>query len=165
MLMEAVKKILLNKEHRGIQFAKYIVCGGLAFMTDITIFYLLAVFVVPALTPDDIFARLTGLNVDPISEGLRLRNFWIGKTASFCTANIVAYVLNVLFVFQGGKHKVHHEIALFFGVSFVSFLLGTWSGDALIRFFGIQTTVSTLTAVVFATLINYGGRKYFIFRG
>lgn len=163
--MGTLKKILENKDHRGIQFAKYVACGGLAFLTDLSVFYALAVFVVPTLTPDDVFVRLTGLHVDPISEGLRLRNFWIGKTSSFCCANIVAYVLNVLFVFKGGKHKVHHEIALFFVVSFVAFLLGTWSGDALIRFFGIQTTASTLTAVVFATLINYAGRKYFIFRG
>lgn len=165
MVMEALLKILREKDHAGIQFMKYVFCGGCAFATDIAVFYLLAIFVFPALTPDDVVARLLQLEVEPISEALRLRNFWIGKTCSFLGANIVAYVLNVLFVFKGGKHKVHHEIALFFVVSFLAFICSTWTGDALIRFFGAQTTVSNITAIFFATLFNYTGRKFFIFHG
>ena len=163
--MGVLKNILSNKEHVGLQFIKYMTCGGLAFATDLTVFYLLAVSVVPSLTQNDVFAQLLGLDVQPISEAVRLQNFWIGKTCSFTASNTVAYILNVLFVFKGGKHKIHHEVALFFAVSFVAFLLGTWSGDILIRFFGVQTTVSNLTAIVSATLINYTGRKYFIFHG
>jgi len=163
--MEVLKRILLDKDHPGLQFIKYMTCGGMAFATDLTIFYLLAVFVFPSLTPGDDFVQLFNIDVSPITEAMRLRNFWIGKTCSFITANTVAYILNVFFVFKGGKHKVHHEVALFFAVSFVSFFLGTWSGDVLIRFFGVQTTYSNLTAVVFATMINYTGRKFFIFRG
>ena len=163
--MASIKKILLEKNHSGIQFVKYMICGGCAFATDIAVFYLLAIFVIPALTPDDVVARLFGLELDPISEGMRLRNFWIGKTCSFMGANVVAYVLNVLFVFKGGRHKMLNEIGLFFVVSFAAFLCSTWTGDILIRFFGAQTTVSNLTAIVFATLFNYTGRKFFIFHG
>ncbi|MBT8045698.1 MAG: GtrA family protein [Pontiella sp.] len=160
-----MKQILREKDHPGIQFVKYSLSGGLAFIADITVFYLLAVFVFPALTQTDVFAQLLNLEIDPISEQLRLRNFWIGKSMSFFAANVVAYTLNVLFVFKGGKHKMHHEIALFLAVSFAAFLLGTWSGDALIRFFGAQTTVSNFTAMFSAALINYAGRKFFIFHG
>ncbi len=163
--METIVRILREKEHAGLQFIKYMACGGMAFATDIAVFYLLAVFVVPSLTQNDVVAQLLGLEIDPISEGLRERNFWIGKSASFLFSNTVAYILNVLFVFKGGKHKMHHEVALFFALSFVAFLLGTSSGAALIRFLGIQTTVSNLTAIVFATMINYAGRKFFIFHG
>jgi putative flippase GtrA len=163
--MQVLKKILLEKNHPGIQFLKYSLCGGMAFLTDIFVFYLMAVFVFPALTENDIVVQLLRLDVESISESQRLRNFWLGKTSSFVAANIVAYTLNVLFVFKGGKHKVHHEIMLFFAVSLVSFLLGTWSGDLLIRFFGIQTTVSNLTAIISAALINYAGRKFFVFKG
>ncbi|QBG47075.1 GtrA family protein [Verrucomicrobia bacterium S94] len=165
MMMEFIKKILLEKDHPGIQFLKYAFCGGLAFATDITIFYLTALFVFPALTPDDYFAQLLGLEIEPISESLRLKHFWLCKASGFVGGNIVAYVTNVLFVFKGGKHRILHEIALFLGVSFAAFLLSTWSGDALIRFFGVQTTVSNLTAIIFATLFNYTGRKFFIFHG
>jgi putative flippase GtrA len=164
-MMGELKGILQEKNQRGIQFLKYTLCGGVAFAVDIAIFYLIAVRVFPALTQNDCFAQLLELEVEPIPEQLRLRNFWIGKSLSFISANTVAYILNVLFVFRGGKHKVHHEIILFFAVSFVAFLMGTWSGDALIRFFGIQTTVSNLTAIASATLINYTGRKFFIFQG
>jgi putative flippase GtrA len=163
--MDVLKRLLRNKDHAGLQFFKYMICGGFAFATDLTVFYLLATSIVPALTPNDVFAQLLGLDIEPISESVRLRNFWIGKTASFTSANAVAYMLNVLFVFKGGKHKMQHEVALFFAVSFIAFLLGTWSGDILIRFFGVQTTFSNLTAIVFATLINYTGRKFFIFQG
>lgn len=163
--MESLQRILREKDHPGIQFAKYALSGGLAFLTDVCVFYTLAVFVFPALTQNDVFAQLLNLDIDPISEQLRLRNFWIGKSMSFFAANVVAYILNVLFVFKGGKHKMHHEIALFLAVSFVAFLLGTWAGDALIRFFGAQTTVSNFTAMISATLINYAGRKFFIFQG
>jgi len=160
-----IKEILAEKNHTGVQFLKYGMCGGVAFSADIAVFYTLAVFVVPSLTANDAFVQLLNLDVEPIPESLRLRNFWIGKSASFIVSNLVAYALNVLFVFKGGKHKVHHEIALFFCVSFAAFLLGTWSGDVLIRFFGVQTTVSNLTAMISATLINYTGRKFFVFHG
>lgn len=163
--MKFITNLLHDKENQFLQLIKYGVCGGTAFAVDFCIFYLLAIFVFPALTPEDDFARLLGLDIQPISASEQLRHFWIGKTCSFMCANLVAYVLNVLFVFKGGKHKIHHEIALFFAVSFVAFLLGTWSGDALIRFFGVQTTYSNLTAVIFATLLNYTGRKFFIFHG
>ena len=165
MLMQVVKKILMEKDHAGIQFLKYVAAGGCAFASDIFIFYLLALSVFPSLTQDDIVVRLFGLEITPVSEAMRLRNFWIGKTCSFMVANMVAYLLNVMFVFKGGKHKMHHELALFFAVSFAAFLCGTWTGDALIRFFGVQTTLSNLSAIVFATLFNYTGRKFFIFHG
>ena len=164
-IMAGAKQILLEKNHAGLQFLKYALCGGVAFLADLAVFYLMAVFVFPALTENDFFVQWLQLEVEPLATAARLRNFWLGKTASFIVANLVAYVLNVLFVFKGGKHPRHHEVALFFAVSLVAFLLGTWTGDALIRFFGVQTTLSNLSAVFFAVLINYAGRKFFIFRG
>ncbi len=161
----SLKQVFSDKNYPWIQFLKYVLCGGVAFATDFTVFYSVAVFLFPALTQNDVFAQLLGLDIEPISETLRLRNFWIGKTMSFTGGNLVAYALNVRFVFKRGRHKVHHEIVLFFAVSFAAFLLGTWSGDVLIRFFGAQTTISNLTAVVSATLLNYAGRKFFIFKG
>jgi putative flippase GtrA len=163
--MGSFKKILIEKNHAGIQFLKYSICGGLAFVADITVFYLAAIFLFPALTSDDLVCRLVDLDVEPITRELRLRNFWIGKSFSFLAGNIVAYTLNVLFVFKSGRHKVQHEIALFLIVSFLAYVLSVASGDFLIRFFGVQTTISNLTAIIFATLFNYTGRKFFIFHG
>ncbi len=163
--MGSLKQTLLNKDHAGLQFLKYVICGGLAFLVDYTVFYFLAIRLFPALTPDDFVARLLGLKLAPISEALQLRNYWICISTGFVFSNVVAYVTNVLFVFKGGKHKVHHEVLLFFGISLVSFLLSSLTGDLLIRFFEVQTSVSKLVAIVFAILINYSGRKFFIFHG
>ncbi len=163
--MEVLKRILRDKDHAGLQFFKYVLCGGLAFLVDYTVFYSCAIKLFPALTPDDFVARFLGLALDPISEALRLRNYWICISTGFVISNIVAYVTNVLFVFKGGKHKVHHEVALFFAVSLVAFLLSSLSGDLLIRFLAVQTSVSKLVAIVFAVVINYSGRKFFIFHG
>lgn len=163
--MEFLKKILREKDHAGIQFLKYMACGGLAFLVDYSVFYFTSIKLFPALTPNDFVAKLLHLNLAPISESLRLRNYWICISAGFVLSNLVAYVTNVLFVFKGGKHKVHHEVALFFGVSSIAFLLSSLSGDLLIRFFEVQTSVSKIVAIFFAVLINYTGRKFFIFHG
>ena len=163
--MEIVKKILREKDHPGIQFLKYMTCGGIAFFVDFSVFYYIAIKVLPALTPDDLVAQLLGLDLEPISRHARLTHYWICIFSGFVASNIVAYILNVLFVFKGGKHKVHHEIALFFAVSTGAFVLSSVTGDLLIRFLEVQTTVSKLTAIFFATLVNYTGRKFFIFHG
>ncbi len=160
-----MKQIIHNKEHAGLQFFKYMVCGGLAFSVDYLIFNFSAIRLFPALAPDDFIARILGLSLEPISESLRLRNYWICMSMGFVCSNVVAYVTNVLFVFKGGKHKIHQEVALFFGVSLVAFLLSTVTGDVLIRFFEAQTSLSKVVAIVFAVLINYSGRKFFIFHG
>jgi hypothetical protein len=59
----------------------------------------------------------------------------------------------------------HHELLLFYAVSFIAFLAGTSAGDLLIRFGGLDTTYSYVTAMISALLINFAGRKYFIFHG
>ncbi len=163
--MMSLKKILREKDHAGLQFVKYMTCGGLAFSVDIALFYFFAILVFPALQPADPVAQLLGLEVESISLAQRLSNYWICISIGFVFSNTVAYVTNVLFVFKGGKHKVHHEVLLFFGMSLIAFLLSSLTGDLLMRFFAVHTSVSKLAAIVFAVLINYSGRKYFIFHG
>lgn len=172
MLRRQMKKqiqwFLTNKDHAGVQFVKYGMCGGIATVVDMAVFFLTAWLVFPALTESDPFARLLGLlnlEIRPVSEAVRLRNYWIDRTLCFLMSNLTAYILNVLFVFKAGKHKRHHEMMLFYGVSLVSFFVGTTAGDILIRFGGLDTTYSYLAAVVAALLINYAGRKFFIFHG
>ncbi len=151
-----------------MQFVKYGMCGGLATVVDMTVFFLFAWLVFPALTETDPFTgllRSVGLDIRTVSEAVRLRNYWIDKTICFLFSNFTAYVLNILFVFKAGKLKRHHELMLFYAVSLAAFFLGTAAGDLLIRFFGLDTTYSYLTAMISALLINYTGRKFFIFHG
>ncbi|MBN2163938.1 MAG: GtrA family protein [Pontiellaceae bacterium] len=163
--MDIVKKILQEKDHPILQFAKYMICGGLAFAVDYLVFNFSAIRLFPALQPGDFIAEFLNLNLVPIDEYLQIRNYWICMSLGFVFSNVVAYVTNVLFVFKGGKHKIYHEVALFFGVSLVAFLLSTITGHLLIHFMDAQTSVSKIVAIVFAVLINYSGRKFFIFHG
>ena len=159
---------LRDKENPGIQFIKYGLCGGAATAVDVATFFLFAWLVFPALTESDPVARLltaAGLNVRAVPEAARLQNYWINRAICFLFSNFTAYVLNVLFVFKSGKHKRHHELMLFYAVSLISFFVGTTAGDLLIRFFGLDTTYPYIAAVLASLLINYAGRKFFIFKG
>jgi len=163
-----IQAFLAEKENRLVQFIKYAMCGGAATVVDVTVFFLFAWLAFPALTESDPFTKLLGafhLDIRAVSESLRLRNYWIDKGAAFLFSNFTAYILNVLFVFKAGKHKRHHELMLFYAVSLVSFFFGTFAGDLLIRFCGLDTTYSYITAAISALLINYAGRKFFIFYG
>lgn len=163
--MVALKKILLEKNHPGIQFVKYSMCGGLAFAADVITFFLVAWFFFPALQDDDIIVRLLNLSVEVPPEGSRALNFVICSVFAFIVSNFVAYVLNVLFVFKAGKHSLAKEFGLFYLVSGISIGIGTAVGYVLIDFFGLGTTYSYVAKSISATLINFAGRKFFIFHG
>ncbi len=163
--MEALKKILFEKNHAGIQFLKYAFCGGIAFAADIVTFFLVAWFFFPALTDDDIFVRIFNLEIQPVSESVRMVNFVICSALAFLVSNMTAYILNVFFVFKAGKHSRWKELGLFYLVSGISIAIGTGVGAALINVFGLATTFSYIAKSVSATLINYAGRKFFIFHG
>ena len=163
-----IDAFLNEKDNPIVQFLKYGICGGLATGVDMVVFFLFAWLVFPALTESDPFVKLLGFfnfDVQLVSESLRLRNYWIDKVICFMFSNLAAYVLNVLFVFKAGRHKRHHEMMLFFALSLVSFFIGTFAGDALIRFCGLDTTYSYIAAMISALLINYAGRKFLIFHG
>jgi len=163
-----ITAFLSEKDNPLVQFLKYGICGGLATGIDMVVFFLFAWLVFPALTESDPFTKLLEFlhfDLRMVSESLRLRNYWIDKVICFLFSNFTAYILNVLFVFKAGKHKRHHEMMLFYAVSLVSFFVGTIAGDALIRFCGLDTTYSYIAAMISALLINYAGRKFFIFHG
>ena len=160
-----ISAFLSEKDNPVIQFFKYGVCGGLATGVDMVAFFLLAYFAFPALAQDDIFVKLLNLSPEPITEALRARNFVIDSILCFLVSNMTAYILNVLFVFKSGKHKRHHELMLFYAVSVVSLILATLAGWVLISVFGLGTTWSYVAKMVFAVMINYAGRKFFIFHG
>lgn len=163
-----IQAFLSEKDNPLVQFIKYGMCGATASIVDMTVFFLFAWLVFPALTASDPFTKLLGalhFDIRTVSESLRLRNYWIDKVICFMFSNFTAYVLNVLFVFKAGKYKRHHELMLFYALSLISFFFGTFIGAELIKGFGLDTTYSYIAAVISALLINYTGRKFFIFHG
>lgn len=165
MTMQILKNLLFEKNHPGIQFLKYGMCGCLAMAADMITFFLVAWLVFPALTETDSLVRLFHLNVVVVPEHMRVVNFCLGNMIAFLVSNMTAYILNVLFVFRAGKHSRWKEMWLFFVVSAISVGIGVGVGAVLIKGFGLSTTYSYIAKAVSTTLINYAARKFIIFHG
>ena len=163
--MGVVQNLLTEKNHAGFQFLKYSMCGGIAFATDMIVFFIAAWLFFPALTENDLFVRIFNLEVESIPENVRTINFCIGNVIAFMVSNLTAYVLNVLFVFKAGKHSRWKELGLFYLVSAVSVGIGVAIGAVLIQTFGLSTSSSYIAKAVSTTLINYAARKFIIFHG
>jgi len=148
-----------------IQFIKYALAGGLATLTHIILFHLIAWKIFPSLQPNDHAVRFFRLTIKPVNVTTRARNSMIGNIIAFLIANMVAYITNILWVFQGGKYHWFLEILLFYAVSGISTFLGTILMGILIRRFGILTTYAFCSNIFTAVMINYVMRKFFIFYG
>lgn len=148
-----------------IQFIKYALAGGLATIVHIGLFHLIAWQLFPALQNNDHAVRFLRVKITPVPESLRARNSMIANSIAFVLANMVAYISNVLWVFEAGRHHIIIEILLFYAVSGISVGIGTVLMGLLIKRFGVLTTYAFCTNIVTAVMINYAVRKYFIFTG
>jgi len=147
------------------QFIKYALGGLAATITHIVLFHLLAWKVLPALQPKDHFVRLFSLDVESLTDARRARNSMIDNVGGFLVANMVAYLINIFWVFERGRHGLLAELGLFYAVSGASLFFGTSMMGYLIRRFGMLTTYAYVANIVSAVLINYAARKFFIFKG
>ncbi len=159
------RRFLSHETSPLLQFLKYAIAGGLATASHIGVFYLLAIFLFPCLTPDDVAVRLLGLTVADLSEATRIWHAGICNAIAFFFSNSFCYFLNRLFVFKPGRHHWLVEFLLFFGVSGVSMLLGTSVQSWLIAQFAIQTSLAFGANLVASLMINYAMRRFFIFKG
>jgi len=88
-----------------------------------------------------------------------------GNAIAFLVSNLVAYIINIYWVFVPGRHHWLIEITLFYLVSAVAIVIGTGLMGFLIRRFGMLTTYAFGSNIVSAFTINYAVRKFFIFNG
>lgn len=163
--MERLKKILLDKNHAGIQFLKYSFCGGIAFFSDLATFFICGWKFFPSLKDDELLVKLFHIDVVQVSDAERSLNFVISSAIAFMISNFVAYVLNILFVFKAGKHSFWKEFGLFYLVSGISIAIGTALGAGMVYLFGLSALFSYVAKAFSSTMINYAGRKFFIFHG
>lgn len=164
-LRERVQRWLGHDAHPAVQFFKYAVAGGIATGVDLSITFLLSWLVFPALKSDEALVRLLGITVAPLDASTRSLHFFLNSGIAFLFSNATAYILNVLFVFKPGKHSRRKELLLFYAVSITATLLGAGSGSLVMNAFNLSFVASLATKVGSALLINYAGRKYFIFKG
>ena len=80
-------------------------------------------------------------------------------------ANLLCYFINIAWVFEPGRHSRHKEIMLFYIVSIISFVTGTALGSGLIAVFNAGAVIAYIVNMIVAVLINFAGRKYYIFKG
>jgi hypothetical protein len=89
--------------------------------------------------------------------------FVVNSAVAFLFSNLTAYLMNAAWVFEPGRHSRGMEVVLFFGVSAVSVAVGAGVGWGLIRWLHWSTTVSYVSKIVASLLVNYAGRKWFVF--
>jgi len=159
------QQFLQRKASPLIQFIKYVISGGVAVVINLVIFYILAWLVLPALNPDDPVVQITGLTVQPLDDTVRAHRAVIDNCIAFIFANLVAYLLNIYWVFEPGRHHKVIEISMFYVVSGTSFAIGSALMWLLINYLSFSTTIAFGAQLVSAALINFVVRKYVIFKG
>ena len=147
------------------QFIKYGLAGGLATVTHITVFHLVAWKIFPSLQEKDHAVRFFKISIQKVNDAQRARNSVASNFIAFLFSNMVAYITNILWVFEGGKYHFIIEILMFYAVSGISVFLGTMLMGFLINRFGILTTYAFGSNIFTAVMINYAVRKFFIFHG
>ena len=164
--MQTLLKQFTGRQHSPlVQFIKYAIAGGIATIVNIVLFYACAFLLLPALDPTDAVAKLLHVNVSMLPVGVRARNSMIDNGVAFIFSNLTAYIINIFWVFESGRHSRVREILFFYLVSGVSFVIGTSLMGFLIHHFGLMTTIAFAANGVVSLLINYALRKYFIFKG
>jgi len=168
-MKDIIKQFKGREAGHLVQFIKYAIAGGVATAVAITTFYIMTLFVLPAIGQNDavlqILNRFVHIDVPQVSDALRARNAAINNAVSFVISNMVCYLINILWVFKPGRHHWLVEVGLFYLVSGISFAIGTGLQTWLIASFGMQTTLAFGANIFTALLINYAMRKFVIFKG
>jgi len=164
--MVSIARQFSGREHTPlVQFIKYGICGGLATAVHILIFFLCAWKLLPALRGADPLVRLFGLTVNPVVEASRAWYALADNAIAFVFSNMTAYVLNILWVFERGRHHWWIEVGLFYAVSGISLAVGSILQLFLIQHFRLETTPAFGANVVASMSINYVLRKFMVFKG
>lgn len=154
-----------NNSSPVVQFVKYAIAGGLATLIHIVLFHFFAWKIFPSLQEGDIIVALLELSVTRVDVTTRSLNSMLSNGTAFIWSSMVAYITNIYWVFEPGRHGKFVEISLFYLVSGISMTLGTCIMGFLIQYFGVQTTIAFTANIVTAVMMNYTIRKFYIFKG
>src|SRR5437773_512433 len=94
--METILAQFTRRRHGPVvQFVKYAIAGGIATVVHISIFYLCACKIFPALNPSDPLLQWMHGQAVPLSDAIRARNSMIDNLMAFVFSNLTAYLINV----------------------------------------------------------------------
>ena len=150
-LIALYKKLLAIAPPWAEQFGKYLLCGGTGFAVHWTLVNILGHTISPAFDHS-------------LGDDLRFQRSAINNSIAFFISNTVAYLLNIRFVFQSGRHNRRTEVGLFFLASAIGFFPALWTLDIIIRSFSLNTHIANLGFPAVAALGNFFARKFLIFR-
>lgn len=134
------------------QWLRYGVAGASSAVVDLAAFYVLSTFV-----------YCCGL--ETLADDVRAHRFVVDKALAFVIANGFSYWLNARYVFTPGRHRRWIELALFFGISSFSCLLGMQLGKSLILLYGVPPQWAAVACIGFSTILNFAFRKLLVFKG
>jgi len=147
-----------------VQFIKYGIAGVIATTVHVALFYWMALEFLPALNQDDKIASIFHLVIPHVSQGIRARNAMVDNTVAFLFSNLTAYLINIAWVFERGRHHPVLEFIFFYAVSGVSIVIGSSIMGVLIHQFGMTTTSAFLANILVSLMINFFLRKHVIFK-
>jgi putative flippase GtrA len=162
-----------------IQFALYTFCGGIATASFLGIVVVLSKTLIPAYENTFVagesvkffgydlcwLAPVKGaVNALAINDGIRAKNLLVNNCIAFLITNVIAYVTNVLIVFKSGRHHPVIEFLMFTLISSISFGISQSAGPYLVQKFGLPTNLAILSNVAASILLNFAGRKFFVFK-
>lgn len=163
-MKQILRQFASRRAHPVIQFVKYVISGGIVTVFSIAVFAILTWKVFPSLQEHEFVVRFLNLHVEPMDEALRARNYAFCKIIEFFVVGLVGYFINIAWVFEPGRHSRHKEILLFYAVGLISFAAGTALGAGLIAIFNAGAVMAYVANMIAAVLINFAGRKYYVFK-
>ena len=165
-MIEVLKKILSHDSGPFWQFVKYGAIGVMATLVQTGVFYMLATTCLKCLGADDVAVEHLGFAAaDGITDGVRAFRFAVATSVGFVVANVFCWLMNRWFVFKPGKFVWYVEFGMFFGASAIATVIALGMASALIRWFGLMTTLAVFVEVIVSFLVNFFARKFFIFKG
>ena len=102
--MNIIDQLLRNEASNLLQFIKYGISGCIATSTHILGFHLAAWKLFFALQADDWFVRLLNLPIQELDDTTRSRNSMKANGVAFIISNLVAYIINIYWVFVPGRY-------------------------------------------------------------
>ena len=165
-----------------VQFGLYSLCGGFATATFLVVVVALSKTVIPAYSDmkvaTDPLVHFLGYSLfwpapssgafiilDHDHDNIRALNLFVNNCIGFSLANVVGYISNILIVFKTGKHHPVMEFIYFTVVSGTAFLISQIAGPWLVKEWGVPTNIAILTNLLTAMMLNFAGRKFFVFKG
>ena len=130
-------KFILNIIKKNIQFFKYCVGGGIAFIVDFSLLY--------------IFTEYAG--------------FWYlwSATLSFAVAALVNYLIQRFWTFKSKEKRAVRQFLLFMAVQIVGLFINNTTMYSLVEYLGLWYIFSKAVAAIIVLIWNFWASKMFVF--